>query len=284
MAGQLRGILRIHGSNKHLAEVFLCLVRPGNVGLSARLKIGHIQGHHPQAGIIAVHGFHTLGLSPGLRIGNVVGIVASHHKGTNVEAVTALAYGRGTDEIPVIADFVKLRRPDKLAIALYFTLIPYDILLGVSQAFNGIRHTDYQSVIAVCSVLTVYRIGSSEVISVSLLIIGNAGICPLLNQGLFRLCKVRGSSNRSSDGVLHAFSGRIGLFQIITVPADGVGLLFAIRIGSFHLAEGLIQSFFDILSLIYCDLIHFVVFQRCVVGIGEFVCNLVILCLGQGNL
>ena len=102
------------------------------------------------------------------------------------------------------------------------------MLLGVSQTFNCIRYTDDQSVIAVCSVLAVYRIGGCEIISLSFFIISNARIRAFLDQRFFRLCKVRGASDGSSDGILHAFSCRVGFRKIIAVPADGVCLLLAV--------------------------------------------------------
>ena len=177
---------------------------------------------------------------------------------------------------------MQLGGPDELTKALALTLVPDHILLGVGQTLDGIRHTDDQAVIAVRPVLAVDGIGGGEVVQVPLLVVGDAGVCPLLNEGVLGVGVVSTATDGAPDGVLHAGTAGVHLVQVGGIPAHIVGALFPVGVLGDQLTHSLIQSLLGIAILLHGHLLG----HRGdggVVGVGVLGGELVILRPGQGD-
>ena len=154
------------------------------------------------------------------------------------------------------------------------------MLLGSGKTLNGAGLADHQAVIAIGAILAVERIGGCEVVTIPLRIIGNAGISPLLDEGLQRLGIVGGAADGAADGILVSGSAGVHLLQVVDIPADGIGCGLAVGIGGLQLAHGLVQRSLGVAT--HCHR-HFLGhgIDGGVIGIGELGRELVILRLGQ---
>src|SRR5699024_11203373 len=197
----------------------------------------------------------TLRLAPAVGVGDVIGVVALEQEGAQIKAVPALHPGGGAQEVPGVANLVQFRGPDELAESSVLTLVPDHILLGVGQALDGVRHTDDQAVIAVRPVLAVDGIGGGEVVQVPLLVVGDAGVCPLLNEGVLGVGVVSTATDGAPDGVLHAGTAGVHLVQVGGVPAHIVGALFPVGVLGDQLTHSLIQSLLGIAVLLHGHLL-----------------------------